>query len=1081
MTITEDVYIFPTSFAQQRLWFLDQLQPGTPFYNVPAAIRIRGALNIPALEASLTEIIQRHESLRTTIPAEDGQPVQRVTPVAQVSLPIIDLEANDHMARETEIANLVREEARQPFDLARGPLLRTSLVRASSQEHILLLTMHHIICDGWSIGVLMRELATLYTAYANGQHSPLPELPIQYVDFTIWQQQFLQSTELQAHMDYWRQQLRGAPAVLELPTDRPRPPVQTFWGDRQILKLPATLVQQLQALSRQADATLFMTLLAAFNLLLYRYSGQDDIVVGSPIANRTRAELEPLIGFFVNMLVLRTDLTGDPGFRDLLKRVRQVTLEAYEHQDIPFDRLVDELQPVRDTSHTPVFQVVFILQNTPMPALELPGLTLSLEDSPRGIAKFDLTLEATETDDGLLLAAEYNTDLFDSDTIARLLGHYQQLLESIVANPQCPVSQLPLLTGSEYQQLVYAWNNNDAAYPQDTFVHALFAEQARRMPAALAVVDSKQRLTYQEVNQRANQLAHVLRGMGVGPDVLVALCVPRCADFIIGLMGILKAGGAYVPLDPTIPERRLQTIISDAEIRVVLAHQELRGLFSTQDTQVLCLDTAAPLLMQQPAYAPDINLRPDNLAYVIYTSGSTGTPKGVLLMHRGLTNLAFWYRQAFKVTPRDRTTQIAGLGFDATVWELLPGLTAGVTTYLPNDEIRSTPELLRDWLVDEEITITFLPTPLAERLLSLDWPAKSALRVMQTGGEALKRYPPPGLPFTLYNNYGPSESTVAATSTPVPPLNDAPFPPPIGYPLNNSQIYILDRQMQPVPIGVPGELCIGGANVGRGYLKRPGQTATQFIPDPFSRTPGARLYRTGDLVRYRSDRQIEFLGRIDTQVKVRGFRIELGEIETTLTKHPTVHETVVLAREDTPGERYLAAYVVSDAGCEVNVSDLRSFLKETLPEYMVPGIFVKLDALPLTPNGKVDRRALPAPEGGVRPVMAVAYVAPQDELEETIAAIWQEVLGVERVGVEDSFFDLGGNSLLMARTQSKLATSLQQEISILDLFKYPTIKSLAQFLGQGQATQRTGKSVRDRARKQKEIINRHKNISRERR
>jgi amino acid adenylation domain-containing protein len=573
--------------------------------------------------------------------------------------------------------------------------------------------------------------------------------------------------------------------------------------------------------------------------------------------------------------------------------------------------------------------------------------------------------------------------------------------------------------------------------------------------------------------------------MGVGADVIVALCVPRSADFIIGLLGILKAGAAYLPLDPFTPPRRLQTIMRDASISVGLTHADLRSHFAEQATRIICLDADVQLLEQQPDADPQVALSPDNLAYVIYTSGSTGTPKGVLLTHGGLTNLIFWNNQNFGITAQDRTTQIAGLGFDATVWELLPALAAGTTVYMPDDETRSRPELLRDWLVAQGITVAFWPTPLAERLLALEWPDNSMLRVVQTGGEALKRYPPPGLPFTFYNNYGPSECTVASTSMPVLPLTDQPFPPAIGYPLTNTQVYILDKQMQPVPIGVPGELYIGGANVGRGYLKRPAQTAAQFVPDPFSGRPGARLYRTGDLVRARRDGQIDFLGRIDTQVKVRGFRIELGEIEAVLLRHPAVHAAIVLAREDKPTEPYLVAYLVLRATGQpeqpeepaINSQELRAFLKETLPDYMVPSVFIRLDELPLTPNGKVDRKALPAPEQSAHLSRGVAYVAPQSEREQTIAAVWQELLNLEQVGIEDSFFDLGGNSLLMARAQSMLTATLQQDISILDLFKYPTIKALAQFLEQGQTTQPGGASVRDRARRQKEVISRHKQSS----
>src|SRR5919199_263585 len=948
------------SFAQARLWFLEQLEPGSYAYNIPAAVRLTGSLHVAALQQSLNEIVQRHEALRTTFAMVNGEPIQVIAPVLALTLPSVDLRELPQAQQEASVERLATEEAMRPFDLAQGPLLRATLLQLGQAEHVLLLVMHHIVSDGWSMGVLIRELAALYEAFSTGKPSPLPELPIQYADFAHWQRQWLQGEVLAAQLSYWQQQLAGAPSLLELPTDRPRPAVQTFSGATQLLALPQPLSQKLKALSQKSGVTLFMTLLAAFQTLLYRYTGQDDICIGSPIANRNHSETERLIGFFVNTLVLRTPLSGNPSFQELLGRVREVALGAYAHQDLPFEQLVEALHPERSLSHHPLFQVMFVLQNAPMPALELPGLTLSSLEIDSKTAKFDLTLSMEDTEQGLVGALEYNTDLFDAAAIGRMLGHFQTLLEGIVADPQQHVSNLPLLTQPERHTLLVEWNHTQVDYPKDVCVHQLFEAQVEQTPEAMAVVFEDQQLTYRELNRRANQVAHHLRSLGVGSDVLVGICVERSLEMVVGLLGILKAGAAYVPLDPSYPAERLAFMLEDAQVPILLTQQRLVSRLPKHGAKAICLDADWEIIAQESTENSTSNVKADNLAYVIYTSGSTGKPKGVQIEHQGLLNLVFWHQRAFAVSSAERATQIAGPAFDAAVWELLPYLTTGASIYIANEETRISPVQLRDWLITSAITITFLPTPLAESVLSLDWPSNTALQTLLTGGDKLHNYPSPSLPFKLVNNYGPTENTVVTTSGGVSSTKQSDRTPTIGRPIANTQVYLLDKNLQPVPVGIPGEIYVGGAGLARGYLNHPDQTMLAFIRNPFSNTPSRRLYKTGDLGRYLPDGNIEFLGRLDDQVKIRGFRIELGEIEAVLGLDPAVQETVVVVREDVPGNKRLVAYVVVNQATAPTMHQLQQFLKQKLPEYMVPSAYVLLDALPLTPNGKIDRRALPA-------------------------------------------------------------------------------------------------------------------------
>ncbi|MEH2435909.1 MAG: amino acid adenylation domain-containing protein [Nostoc sp.] len=1039
----------PLSFAQERLWLLNQLEPDNPFYNEQASLKLHGKLNVVALEQSLNKIIDRHEALRTNFRTINEQPVQVITDSLNLNLPIVDLSELPESEREIACQQLATTEANQPFDLASSPLIRASVVKLTEVEYALVLTIHHIVVDGWSIGVLMRELATIYSAICNNWSPELPELPIQYADFAIWQRQWLQSEVLQTQLDYWKQLLKNAPTLLELPTDRPRPAIQTFRGEIQYGEFSVELSEAIANFTRQEGATLFMTLFAAFVTLLYRYTDSDDIVVGTPIANRDRLELEGLIGFFVNTLVLRTDLSGNPSFQQLLSRVRQLTLQAYAHPDLPFEELVKALQPQRDLSHTPLFQVMFVLQNAPISEVELSGLTISSLPAQSATAKFDLTLSMQNTATGLVSVWEYNADLFDASTIERMRGHFQTLLEGIVANPQEQISQLPLLTEIEQQQLLLKWNDTGVDYPQDKCIHQLFEEQVELTPDAVAVVYENQHLTYHELNCRANQLAHYLKSLGVKADVLVGICVERSLEMVVGLLGILKAGGAYLPLASDYPTERLRLMLEDAQVSVLLTQQKLLDRLPEHTAQRVCLDADWQLISQlsQDNLIPETQAT--NLAYVIYTSGSTGQPKGVLIAHQGLLNLVFWHQRTFKITSVEKATQLAGTAFDAAVWELWPYLTAGASIYLVKPEILLSPVDLQDWLESKKITISFLPTPIAEQLLSLEWPESTTLRTILTGGDKLHRYPSGLLPFQIVNNYGPTENTVVATSgLVVSNGRDNNISPSIGRPIANVEIYILDSYLQPVPVGVPGELHIGGAGLAKGYLNRPELTQEKFISNPFSDESHSRLYKTGDKARYLNDGNIEYAGRIDDQVKIRGFRIELSEIEAVLSQHSDVQLSCVIAREDTPSDKRLVAYLVAHQDCKPAISELRQFLKAKLPEYMVPSAFVILESLPLTSNGKVDRRALPKPD--LDTTLLEKYVAPRTPIEEMLALLWAQVLNLELVGIHDNFFELGGHSLLATQLVSRIRNIFKVELPLRELFARATVVELAQSIGQLQ-------------------------------
>ncbi|HYO14949.1 MAG TPA: amino acid adenylation domain-containing protein [Thermoanaerobaculia bacterium] len=1025
---------FPLSFAQQRLWFIDRLDPGDTSYNVPDALRLRGRLEVPVLARALSEIVRRHEALRTVFEVAEGRPVQRIVPPAPVEIPLIDLSGLGEEAREAEAQRLAAAEARTPFDVPRGPHLRIRLLRLQAAEHVALFTLHHIVSDGWSMGVLVREVAALYAG------SPLPELPVQYPDFADWQRRRLSGDRLEEHLRWWREALAGMPLVLDLPADRPRPAVQSRRGATVRVLLPPDLSASLSIVGRSGGETLFMVLLAAFGVLLARHAGTEDLCAGSVVANRNRLETEGLIGFFVNTLALRIDLRGTVTFRDLLDRVRRMTLGAYAHQDLPFERLVEELQPARDLSRPPLVQVSFVLQNAPAGPLELPGLTLEPLAVPEETSLMDLSVEAMEVPGGIAANWRFSADLFDAATIERMAGRFRVLLEGVAAGPDRALSDLPWMTDAEREQVLRDWSGAAARSPETrrTFPE-LFAERAARHPETTALVFGTERETYGELNARANRLARHLRRLGVGPEVVVGLWAERSPTLIEGMLAVQKAGGAFLPLDPAIPRERLAFLLEDAAVPVVLGGVEA----GPEGTRLVPFDAGG----EESGEDLEPQAGPDNAAYVLYTSGSTGLPKGVVIPHAGLSYLIEAQTRLFGAGPGDRVLQLASPGFDASVLEVALALAFGAELHLaPREELLPGPGLAR-LLTERGITHALLPPPILAPLHPVEPPTLGTLIV---GGEAC----PPDLPRRwgagrrLFNAYGPTEGTVFCTVAGPEALEGRIT---IGRPVHDAEVYVLDRELRPAPAGVPGELCLGGAGLARGYLRRPDFTAERFVPHPFAAEPGARLYRTGDLVRWLADGALEFLGRIDRQVKVRGVRVEPGEVEAVLGRHPEVGQATVDLREGPGGTRLVAWVVPRDpADREALAAALRVFLRERLPEALVPAAFVLLDELPLNPSGKVDRAALPDPEAGRREA-AAPYVAPRAGLESAVAAVWREVLGVEEVGAGDNFFDLGGHSLLLVELQARLAERLGEEVALLDLFRNPNVASLARFLEQRAA------------------------------
>jgi amino acid adenylation domain-containing protein len=1058
----------PLSFAQQRLWFLDQLNPGLSNYNMATALRLSGALDVAALRRSLAEVVRRHEALRTTLPSTEGRPVQRIAPEAELELPLEDLSRLPEAEREAEARRLAREEAATPFDLAAGPLFRARLLRLGDEEHVALFTMHHIISDGWSMAILVREVAALYEAGVTGRASPLAALPIQHADYSAWQRDWLRGEVLERHLDYWRAQLADAPAATELPADRPRPPVMSFRGAWEDVALPAELSGALAALSRREGATLFMTLLTAFQVLLHHYSAQTDIVIGSPIAGRNRTEIEGLIGFFVNTLLLRTKLAGNPTFRELLRQVRETALEAYAHQDVPFEKIVEELQPERDLSRQPLFQVVFALGNVPRPNVELSGLTINpfvdddaqpaADGDEKRTAKFDLTLSLRETPEGLRGSVEYNTDLFDAATIRRLLDSWQSLLAGVVADPSARISELPVLTAEERRRLTHDLNQTATDYPKHATIQSLFEARAAETPQAVAVVFGDEHITYGQLNERANQLAHYLRQEGVGPESPVGILTERSVEMVVALLGITKAGGAYVPLDPASPPERLAFMLADAGVRLLLAQKHL-GVVLPADisAQVFYLDARWSALERLSTENPVATAGPDNLAYVIYTSGSTGTPKGVSVPHRAVVRLVRDTDYA-DFGPDEVFLQLAPLSFDASTFEIWGSLLNGARLVVMPPQQPSLDEL-GEALRERGVTTLWLTAGLFHVMVDHQLDDLRGLRQLLAGGDVLsvahvERFLLEASSACLINGYGPTESTTFACCHRMRGARAEDFSHnsvPIGRPIANTRVHILDAYGGPVAVGVVGELYIGGDGLARNYLNRPALTAERFVPDPFSAEPGGRLYKTGDLVRYLPDGRIEFLGRVDDQVKVRGFRIEIGEVEAALSQHPAVRETVVVARADVAGDKRLVAYVVVEQEQGATVNDLRSHLRQRLPAYMLPSAFVVLEKLPLTESGKIDRQALPAPLED-RAELDANFVAPRDTVELLLAQIWEDVLDVPRVGVCSNFFEVGGNSILGVILIARIDRVFGIQLPLAALFEGATIEHLGIMLRQEKSS-----------------------------
>ena len=1052
----QEVVFFPASFAQQRLWFLDQLTPGKATYNIDSALRILGKLEVQVLKQALEEVARRHETLRIRFVAEGGDLQQVIEERVNVQLPVLDLTAiAREKKREAEAVRMAREEAQQPFDLKQAPLFRGKLLRLGAENHVFLFTMHHIISDAWSMGVLIEEVSVLYRAFSDAQPSPLPDLAIQYADYSVWQRECLEGGLLEPQLAYWKQQLAGT-SVLKLPSDLPRPISQSQSGATCRFVMDGNLTQGLNKLAEERGATLFMVLLAALQTLLYRYSGQDDIAVGTPIAGRRSSETEKLIGFFINTLVLRGNLSGAPSFTELLQRTKEVTLEAYANQDVPFEKLVEVLSPERNLGSTPFFQVMITLQNAPNSDLRLGSAVLELFDvGDNGTSKFDLLLQLGEDGFGKLTGSlQYSTDLFEAWSVTRMIDHYQMLLSGIVADPSQSIVSLPLLTANERKQVIREWNWTENEISEETLIES-FEEQARRSPGAVAVIYGEERLSYRDLNERANRLGWYLREFGVGPDVVVGIFVERSVEMLVGLLGILKAGGAYLPLDPDHPAERLKYMVEDSRPALLLTRERLQQqIVDAGAQQVRCLDRDWETIEKLSAMNLPRNGSAENLAYVIYTSGSTGRPKGVMITRRALTNFLHSMTRSPGMERSDVLAAVTTVSFDIAGLELyLPLINGGQILLLSRETARNAHEL-HEKLIQHSVTIMQATPSTWSMLLLYGWRPRSAFKIL-CGGEALNRDLAAKLvahDIPVWNLYGPTETTIWSC---LKQLNGSEGVT-VGKPIANTQAYVVDDEMQPVPVGVMGELYIGGAGVARGYLNRPELTAERFVPDPFVSTNtvgGERLYRTGDLVRWRADGNLEYLGRFDQQVKIRGFRIELGEIEAALQGHDSVRQAVVIVREDEGGEKRLVAYVVPEGESEesshgsgragLQISELREHLVGKLPEYMVPTAYVRLEKIPLSHNGKIDRKSLPEPEKDIR---EEEYVGARNATEETLCRLWQEVLRRERVGIHDNFFRIGGHSLLVVQAISRIRQAFAIEMPLTVLFTAPTVARMAEHI-----------------------------------
>jgi amino acid adenylation domain-containing protein len=1034
--------VLPLSFAQERLWFINRLEPQSPLYNVPLALRLHGELQLPALQFALNAIVARHEVLRTTFSVQNGNPIQVIREVQPV--PITQIDLTRASLPEAELTSQLLREARWPFDISRDLMVRATLWRINECDHALLLSFHHIACDEWSLKIFLTELSQLYAARSTSNSASLSELSIQYADFALWQRERIQGEFLEREVQYWLELLDGDIRHLELPPNQPRQP--SHRGVTESLAFSPELSQLLRNFSAQQDVTPFMLLLAAFNVLLHRYTGQDDLLVGTPVAGRTNLETEPLIGFFVNTLVLRTRLSPEIPFLELLERVRASTIDAYAHQELPFEKLVAELHPRRNGNSIPLVEVMFAVECMEDEPCKLPGLTVNIIPVDTATAKFDLVFVVRMAGGRWTIVAEYKSDLFDRPSIERFLEHYQTLLEGIVQNPELPIGQLRLLSAKERDQIVTQWNQTAADYPRNATLASLFHEQVARTPEAVALMVGANELTYRELNACANDLAHRLRELSVGPDILVGLCAERSAQTVIGMLAIAKAGGAYLPLDPSYPSERLAFMLDDTQAPVILVQSHLRTTLPPNDAVLVELGDEFSMCDLDPAPIGT----PDDLAYAIYTSGSTGRPKGVLIPQRAVVRLVI-NTDYVRLQASDRIAQASTPNFDAATFEIWGALLNGACVVILDRDVTLSPKDFAKHLREQKITTLFLTTALFNQL-ALDAPeAFASLKYVLFGGEkvdpkrvrrVLQSHPPQ----RLLHVYGPTETTTFATWHPVENVEEDAATVPIGKPIANTRAYLLSAAMEPVPIGVTGELYIGGDGLARGYLNQPELTAERFVRDPFSTEAGARLYKTGDLARYQPDGSIEFIGRIDQQVKIRGFRIELGEIESVLRNHPAVRDVEVIARADGPGgsQRLIAYLTFKGARASTPLREIREFLENKLPDYMVPTAWVPLMMLPLNRNGKVDRKSLPSPENQV--VTKEGYQAARNSVEHDLIEIWENVLEVRPVGITDNFFELGGHSLLAVRLFAEIEKKFERKLPLSTLFQSPTIEQIGGLL-----------------------------------
>ena len=1024
------------SYAQQRLWFINELEPESAAYNIAYAVRMQGEVNEAALEQCMNEIVRRHEVLRTRFVSRAGKAHQLIDEPRWMRLPMWDLSGLSQSQRELQARQIVAQQRHRPFDLERGPVWRAELVRMGSLEHILGVSLHHVVSDGWSVGVMVKEMSRLYEAYANGRESTLEELEIQYADYAAWQREWLEGEVMSRQMQYWRKQLGDAPR-LEMPTDKVRAEVRTNRGGGVDITIGEELSERVKEMSRREGVTIFMTVMAAYQVVLSRFCGQDDISVGTPIANRNRLETEGLIGFFVNQLVVRTDLRGNPSLREVLRRVRAVTLEAYENQDLPFEMVVEEIRPEREMRRTPLAQVELAVQNAREGALELKGVEISAMGVGGAEAKFELAVVMREGEEGIRGVAEYREDLYERVSIERIAEHLVQVLERMVEEPEVPMGSIELLRECERQQLLLEWNDTQSEFEQQHCPQQLFEQQVEATPDAVAVGFEDQQLSYGELNRLANQLAHHLLKQGVGPEHILGVCLERSPQLVVAILGVVKAGAAYMPLDPYQPRQRLSLILRQAGARLLVSEHSLLGLFETA-AEVVCLDTDWGEIEQMSQENPATQVERENLIYVIYTSGSTGVPKGVAIEQRGLVNLISWHKRAYAMNSRQRTTQVAGLGFDASVWEMWPSLVSGASLWMVAEQERNSGEEIMKWLQSRGVTISFLPTPMAEEVLALESEAEGALRKMLTGGDRLQRYAERGKSYELVNHYGPTEASVVATCGRVEEQSGQEEAPTIGRPIDNTRIYLMDRQKNLAPIGARGEIHIGGAGLARGYVNEAGMTAEKFIPDELGGEYGKRVYATGDLGRYEREGRIRFEGRADNQVKMRGYRIELGEVETVMRQKEGVEQAVAVVREGGGGQRRLVGYVVGKEW--IDKSELKKYMRGRLPDYMVPGVIVQIEQMPLTPNGKIDRQALPKSDAEID---EESCIGPRNEVEEILCGIWEKLLRVDRAGVTDNFFALGGDSILSIQVIAR-AREAGVYLTPRQFFEHQTIAELAQ-------------------------------------